>query len=125
VPDNVPAGVAFQGTAFRGGGVTVRDKSTLIAPQTGVYAISAGLRFPANSNGIRALFIARDNGTYLANHEDSADSDPGRSTIYTVSTLARLRKGEGVQVLGFQNTGSPMALPADPRSFLAMHFVSR
>lgn len=123
IPSGAPATISFARTAFDTARMAVRGRAALRAPRAGIYAIDAGLRFPADNRGIRAMFIVGPGNGYLANHEDSANTDPARSTIYSISTLARLRKGDTVSVQGFQETGEPMQLPADPRSFLAMHFV--
>lgn len=125
VADSAPFPVTFARVAFDRGREAGGRLDRLTAPRDGIYEISAGLRFPADPRGIRALFIAKADGTYLANHEDSADTDPAHSTIYTVTTLARLRRGEAVQALAYQQTGAPMALVSDPRTFLAMHWVTR
>jgi hypothetical protein len=125
LPDAAPTVVIFSGAAFDRGQLTTSRRDRLKAGRAGIYAISAGLRFPADARGIRALFIARADGSYRANHEDSADTDPAHSTIYTVSTLARLGRGEAVQALAYQETGAPMALLSDPRTFLSMHWVTR
>jgi hypothetical protein len=124
LPPDAVTPIAFDHVAFDIGHMVVPGRAALRAPRRGIYAVDAGLRFPADIRGIRALMIGGPGGTTLAAEEDSANSDPARSTIYSISTLVKLRRGEAVAALGFQSTGVPMNMVADPRSFLAMHRVS-
>jgi hypothetical protein len=124
LPTDAVTPIAFDRVAFDTGHMVVSGKAALRAPRRGIYAVDAGLRFPADPRGIRALMIGGPGGKALAGQEDSANSDPARSTIYAISTLVKLRRGGTVAAFGFQSTGVPMQLVTDTRSFLAMHKVS-
>jgi hypothetical protein len=125
VPSNAITTVRFDATAFQTASMATAGRDGLRAPRGGIYAVDSGFRFPANRAGARAIFItvAGTDG-FAANEEDGATEDPARSRIMAASTLVQLRRGQVVQLQVFQESGAPMAIPSDARSFLAMHFVS-
>jgi hypothetical protein len=97
--------------------------STLTATRDGLYEVSAGLIWAANTNGSRQLILKRDGLDYLA--AERAAASPSGETIQNVSTLTRLQAGDFMQATAFQDSGATLSLAAagDPRNFFAMDWV--
>lgn len=125
VPDNALTTIDFARVDFATPGVVQGDE--LRAPIAGVYSVTTGIRWPPDPDGIRALFITTTGagGAVKAAAEHSPAPESNRSTIQNVSTLLRLEVGQGVVAQGVQDSGGPLVIPDDVRSFLAMHWVSR
>jgi hypothetical protein len=102
------------------------QKTKLVAPRDGLYEVSAGLIWTANSTGSRQLILRRNGTDYLAAQQEI--NAGANDTIQNVSTLARLSSGDYVQVVAWQNSGGdlgpdPCCVVEDGRNFFAMNWV--
>jgi hypothetical protein len=96
------------------------DLSRLRAPVGGLYQIAAAANFFVNPTGSR-IFQIRKNGTTTLVSDTVAGSADDDAVI---STLARLRAGDFVELYVKQTSGGPLLLASGlPTPVLSMHRV--
>jgi hypothetical protein len=111
-------------------GTTAEDETKLIAPRSGLYSVTAGMIWTADSVvGSRQLNIKAtrlDVGftEYVAAEQVPA-GPAGASTIHNVHGVIRLEAGDYVQATAWQNSGGDLAVGqgSDLRSFFAMEWI--
>lgn len=108
---------------------TAASRTRLVAPRSGLYAVSAGIIWTANSvAGSRQLNISKT-GHIVGRSYVAAEQTPagpsGSNTIHNVHGTVRLGTGEYVQAFAWQNSGGNLALynAPDHRSFFEMRWV--
>jgi hypothetical protein len=90
------------------------NNNRLVAPVTGVYAITASVEWQGNATGIRSLGIRPNNGDVLALDDRVGATGGGGQSI---DTIARLNAGDFVDVVAAQTSGGPLDIAnIDPRS---------
>jgi hypothetical protein len=127
--------VAFKNQDYLAGGMVEEGYSCfgppgvsdtmLRIPRDGVYAITAGVSWSANSTGTRTLEIWRW-PTFIAGAQGPPPSESGRFADQTASRIMRLSAGDHVGVIA-EATGTSGTAPTindDPRTFLSVQFVS-
>jgi hypothetical protein len=98
------------------------ESALLTAPRAGLYQVSAGVLWPADSAGRRSLGIVDSAGTYLA--QDAGPAAVSDATLQSVSTLTRLGAGDFVDARVHQTSGTTLQLEAaDTRNYLAMAWL--
>jgi len=96
--------------------------SKLTASQAGLYQITGGIAWPANSTGNREIVLQLNGATSLAADQQSAVN--GAATEQNVSTIYRLGAGDYVEEVVTQTSGGTLNPAGDERSYLAMSFLS-
>lgn len=97
--------------------------SRLTAPRSGIYNVSGGVLWNANSTGVRQVALKRNGTDYLASQTTQALVG---DNLQQVSTIVKLIQGDYVELFAFQNSGSSVyanGSPDDPRSYVAMAWV--
>jgi hypothetical protein len=96
----------------------------LIAPIDGLYSITAGFIWTADSVvGSRQLNIKKNGTSYLAAEQIPA-GPTGNNTILNVHAVARLSANDYVQAVVWQNSGGSLnSIGEDNRSFFAMEWI--
>lgn len=95
-------------------------RSVITAPLSGVYEVGAGVEWPADGSGTRAL-TARVNGVrpIAAERTDAAGGEP---TTQAVQTVVRLRRGDFVQAV-VHRTGAGTLTVDGPGSYLSLAWL--
>lgn len=89
-------------------------------PRTGLYSLSAGVRWAVNPTGARALSVSGPNGSILATSQVPANATTGVRTVQNVSTTTRLNAGDLVYVSAGQNSGGALNIES---SLAQVHFA--
>ncbi len=84
----------------------------LRAPIPGVYAVSAGAWFSANSSGRRYASIVLNGTLNIASEAIRPVNVGGAATIMSLATTRRLAPGDQVTLTVLQNSGSTLKLDA-------------
>jgi hypothetical protein len=87
-------------------------RSRLTAPVAGLYEIGAGVEWPSNNVGTRALTVRKNGVTPLAT--ERVDAVNGAATVQTVQTLARLAEGEFVEAVVRKTGGGALSVSGTP-----------
>jgi hypothetical protein len=113
-------------TAFRFGGVKASAcppsgqlRDGLIAPRDGLYAIEAGVIWPANLSGNFREMTVEANGDPVADDV----TKPGDNPRQTAAALADLRKGNRVKLVVSADASTPLQLENTGETFLSFHWV--
>jgi hypothetical protein len=83
---------------------TSTDTSRLVAPVTGIYAITVSVAWAADASGRRTVHLRRNGGASIAVAQSAAAG--GDEVGMALATLARLEAGDYVEVLAQQTSGS-------------------
>jgi hypothetical protein len=95
---------------------TSSNLSRLTAPVTGIYEVSAGIMWAANSFGFRSMYLERNGNVLLADETEEAGSAPGGAVSQSLSTVVRLTAGQYVQAEVFQNSGGNRSILSLPEA---------
>jgi hypothetical protein len=111
-------------------GTTAEDETKLIAPRSGLYSVTAGMIWSADSVvGSRQLNIKATRLNVGLTEYVAAEQVPagpaGANTIHNVHGVIRLEAGDYVQATAWQNSGGDLAVSQglDLRSFFAMEWI--
>jgi hypothetical protein len=125
IPNNTLTSVALDSEAFDTADLhsTAANNSRLMAPESGLYSLTAAANWFVNPTGFRVAQIWRNGSTILVsdNVVPNADDD------HVLSTLARLSAGDYVELKVNQNSGAPLLLSTGPQGqspLLTMHWVA-
>lgn len=80
----------------------------IVFPRSGVYAISAGLRWAANATGRRTVRISGGGGRIFAAQSTLAVTDTGAPTLVSASTTERFTAGQFAYVGSEQSSGAAL-----------------
>lgn len=105
-------GTAFANTAS-GQTATIDNRCKAFAPATGVYAVSAGCRWPQNATGSRELWI-RGNGAAQTNYASYQNTGASRPTFTAVGGTWKMTAGEYVELMISQFSGSTLTADNAP-----------
>lgn len=102
----------------------VTNNSRLIAPDAGVYLVTANVRFGASATGVRVLVLRKNGTTDLAQVLASAGDDADTHALH-ISDQVKLAAGDYIEIRQFQSSGGALVnslLEGDPNA--AMTFQS-
>jgi hypothetical protein len=126
IPNNVDTALGFHreasgfwpASAADTCGFATLGTEVIETPRTGTYLITAGVVWPPNATGQRALGIDLDGTIFASQRGDAAAVG---ETHTNVTTLVRLTNGVHIRAKAFQNSGAAMTLTAslDHREFLS------
>jgi hypothetical protein len=104
--------LAFDSERYDSGSMhdTSTNNSRLVAPVTGIYAITANVVWASNPTGRRTIHLRRNGFESIAADSRAAFGDEVGTVI---ATLARLEAGDYVEVLIQQTSGSSLNIQKD------------
>jgi hypothetical protein len=121
IPDNTTTGLIFDTVISDPAGQLDSAGSQIVIAETGVYTITAGVRFASNTTGLRRIQIrSRDRGA-LADSEASAVGGVRRCNV--CRTAINLQKRDVIIINVFQNSGGALNTspsPGDEFVFVSM-----
>jgi hypothetical protein len=127
IADAADEALLFSAEEFDQEGTHVSDpncvnpvRSRLTAPLAGLYEIGAGVEWPSNNTGTRALSVRKNGVTALAT--ERTDAVNGATTVQTVQTLARLGDGEFVEAV-VRKTGGGSLTVSGPQAYLSLAWL--
>ena len=80
----------------------------IVFPRSGVYAISAGLRWAPSATGRRTVRISAGGGRIFASQSTLAVGDANQQTLVQASTTERFTAGQYAYVSGEQSSGGAL-----------------
>lgn len=98
--------VPFNSVLSDSGNFYSADNQALIAPISGVYAISGSVVWTTNATGSRLVVIVAGSSQYFDNLKAYSETIP---TIHTYSFLARLTAGQFIRLQLSQNSGGSLS----------------
>ncbi len=98
--------VPFNSTLSDSGNFYSADNQTLVAPISGMYAISGSVVWTANASGSRLVILQAGGSQYFDNLKAYSETIP---TIHTYSFLARATAGTIFRLQVSQNSGGSLS----------------
>lgn len=111
IPNNVFTAMTIDTEVFDsdGGHSTTTNTSRYTCQVAGIYLLTGNVVLPASGTGTRGAEFNLNGTTAINGSEQLIAPSPGfATTIAPTPTYVRLAVGDYVQLMGFQNSGSPI-----------------
>jgi C1q domain len=124
VPHSTDATITFDSELFDTAGLhdNVTNNGRLTAPISGIYQVSAGITWAANSTGRRDLAIFKNFFEVLVAGSSTSPNPSPSITTHSASGLVNLAAGDHVFIDAIQTSGGSLSA-TNGGSFLAMTWV--
>ena len=101
IPDSVETPIAFDAEQYDSAAMhdDATDNTRVIAPVTGVYAVTVQIDWASNANPGRELSLRRNGGPFVAFTRTEGDTEQQQ-----VSTQVRLQAGDYIEAWAFQES---------------------
>jgi hypothetical protein len=132
IPNNTEEPVVFMSDLFDTAGMHIADddcpaeSARLTAPRAGIYHLSGGVLWQANTTGVRQITLRQNGstGTMLASQTTPALG----ANLQEVSSLVMLNQGDYIELLAYQTSGGDLQVQSgisagEQRSYVAMAWV--
>lgn len=96
------------------------NNSRYTAQVAGWYAVSGVISYAANATNVRIAYIQKNGTTTPGADAELSAASAGVSCIATNTALVQLNVNDYVELWGFQNSGSPVALAAGTQTSTGM-----
>jgi len=126
ITNNLATKINIDTVDFDLGGCFDPTNKKYIAPYDGFYSVSMGLTVDVNlASGKSSVVRIYVNGVQHSTHEASTTGSPTNYQVLTVSDIARMRRGDYIQMYGGHNDAtSRNVIGGSNKTWLAISLIS-